>query len=66
MKRYKLIQEYPGSFPKGTIVYHPHQNKWGGVENDYKIKNPDRYTDVQIYYSKDYIENYPKFWKKLK
>lgn len=65
MKRLKLIQEYPGSFEKGTIVYHPHKNKFGGYKMDYKVKNPNRYTNVQVYYSKEYIENYPKFWKQI-
>lgn len=64
MKRYQLKNKYPGSPKLGTIVYHPHKNNFGGVENDYKMKN-DRNTINWIFYNKDYIEDYPKFWQKL-
>jgi hypothetical protein len=66
MKRYKLVKEYPGSPDKGTIVYRPHRNNFGGWEMDYKERNPDRYTSNNIYHYKDNIEKFPEFWKLIK
>lgn len=63
MKRYKLIQEYPGSFPKGTVVYSSHQEE-SYKDEKYKVKNT-RNCKNYIFYSEEYIENYPKFWKRI-
>jgi hypothetical protein len=66
MKRYKLIKKYPGCPNIGTIVYSPHKIYYvDRNDNDkYKIKN-ERNVQNWIFYSKDYIEKYPKFWKQL-
>ena len=63
MKRYKLIQEYPGSHKKGTIVYSPHREQ-AYKDLKYKIKNEKDIIN-HIFYDEEYIENYPKFWKKI-
>ncbi len=65
MKRYKLIQKYPGSFPVGTIVYKAGKKyKSFGHSEDYKVNNRRRISNW-IFFSPEYIESYPKFWKKL-
>lgn len=63
MKRYKLICTYPESPDKGTIVYYPHRYK-NAYEEEYKMKNDKNVVNF-IFYSRDYIEKSPKFWKKL-
>jgi hypothetical protein len=64
MKRYQLIRKYPGSPELGTIVHSPHKIKSYGFGDEYKMNN-SKNTKNWIFYSKDYIEKYPKFWKKL-
>lgn len=63
MARYKLIKEYPGSQPKGTIAYSGHRVS-AYKDMKYKLKNKGK-TINYIFFSAEYIENHPKFWKKL-
>lgn len=66
MIRYELKQKYPGSPKLGTKVYTPHREKAylndeQSVYKEYNTKNCRNF----IFYSREYIENHPKFWKKL-
>jgi len=68
MVRYKLTQVYPGSPDKGTIVYAPHREKAyqdPDGSNKYKMKD-SRNCRNYLFFSADYIENHPKFWKKIR
>lgn len=51
MKQYKLIKEYPGSPPKGTVVT-PKKYRYYDTSN--KMGVP-----------KGFVENYPEFWQKI-
>jgi hypothetical protein len=64
MERYKLVKEYPGSPDKGTIVYSPHRSQ-AYKDMKYKMKDERNVTN-QIFFSQDYIENHPEFWKKMR
>lgn len=67
MERYELVREYPGSPEKGTIVYAPHREKaYQDKDGSSKYKMKDtRNCKNYIFFSADYIEKYPKFWKKI-
>lgn len=65
MKRYKLVREYPGSPKLGSVVWFTEGKfKSLGHNNSYKLSNT-RNSRNYIFYEIDYIEDYPKFWKKL-
>lgn len=63
MARYQLIKEYPGSLDKGTIVYSGHKEQ-SYSDYKYKVKN-EKNVRSYIFFDADYIEKFPKHWKKL-
>lgn len=63
MERFVLVMEYPGSPEKGSMVYSNHRMK---AYSDYKYKlRNERNVKNHIFYSREYIENYPRHWRKL-
>jgi hypothetical protein len=52
MKQYKLIKEYPGSPPKGTVAT---KKEYGNYE-----------INGGIHILQGFVENYPEFWEKVK
>jgi len=63
MKRYQLIKEYPGSQKKGTIFYWPHKVRV--FKEDFKMKNPDRYTNYCIFETEEYLTQHKGYFKLL-
>ncbi len=63
MERYKLIQTYPGSPEKNSIVHHPHNQK---AFNDMYFKlNNEKNINNQIFFLEQEIKDFPKNWKKI-
>lgn len=63
MERYQLVREYPGSPELGTVVFHPHRDR-SNQDYHFKMRNTPGVYNC-IFYSKDYIKSFPKFWKKI-
>jgi len=66
MRRFQLIKKYPGCLDIGTIVYSPHReraylNDEGSMYKERNTRNVKNY----IFYSKNDIETFPKFWKEI-
>lgn len=59
MKKYKLIQEYPGSPPIGTVLT-KHDYTVGCIYYCSYITNNMLYVE-----SKERVENQPKFWEEI-
>jgi len=55
MKQFTLTQEYPASPKIGAVVRQDAQGKYHLYNNE----------SIAAIYEKDYIENYPRYWKEL-
>jgi hypothetical protein len=59
-----VFASYPGSPELGAVVYHPHR-VFGYKDMYFKQRNPNKTTTSYIFYTKEEITDFPKFWKKI-